>query len=157
MIDANVLVAGTICPRFFYEVLQHALRRDFSLMLTPTVIREARQTIQKKFPQYSEALSFFLETEYYEIVPDPSNEEIAQNFDLIRDPKDIPIALSAIRAAVDYLVTNDTDFTAQHSTTKSFHQKVTPLTAGRFLKEVMGWTSEELEAIRKRNWQDLRT
>ena len=156
MVDANVLVAGTICPRFFYEVLQHAINKDFSLILTPTIIREARHTIARKFPHYSPALSFFLETRCYEIAPDPLKEEIAQNLDLIRDPKDIPIALSAIRAGVDYLVTNDTDFTAQHSTTKNFQQKLTPMTAGRFLKEVMGWTSEELEGVRERGWGELR-
>jgi len=91
MIDANILVAGTIFPRFFYEVLQHALRKDFYLVLTPTIIKEARQTIKEKFPQHLEDLSFFLKNGSYEIAPDPSPEEVAQNIDLIRDKKGIPM------------------------------------------------------------------
>ena len=26
---------------------------------------------------------------------------------------------------------------------------------GRFLREIMGWDSDELERIRKRNWSDM--
>lgn len=51
----------------------------------------------------------------YELVPDPNPQEVSRNAGLVRDPKDIPIALSAINAEVSYLVTNDKDLTAEDS------------------------------------------
>jgi predicted nucleic acid-binding protein len=34
MVDANILIAGSVWPRWPYEVLQHALRGDFGLVLS---------------------------------------------------------------------------------------------------------------------------
>lgn len=83
------------------------------------------------------------------------NVQLRQN--LVRDKKDIPIALSAINARVDYLVSDDKDLTAKDKTTEELRQFVKPMICGTFLKEVMGWTSEDLEKVRRRKWQDIRT
>jgi predicted nucleic acid-binding protein len=80
---------------------------------------------------------------------------VEQHAGFVRDPKDIPLALAAITAAVDYLVTNDKDLTAQDETTALLREKIHPIIVGRFLKEVMGWESEALERLRKRNWSDV--
>ena len=42
MLDANILIAGSVWPRWPYEVLQHALRGDFRLVLSEYVIQQAR-------------------------------------------------------------------------------------------------------------------
>jgi predicted nucleic acid-binding protein len=73
----------------------------------------------------------------------------------VRDPTDIPIALAAINAEVDYLVSEDKDLTAQDDTTAELRKHLTVYLSGTFLREVMGWSSEELEAIRGRSWADL--
>jgi predicted nucleic acid-binding protein len=91
----------------------------------------------------------------YKLVPIPSPEEIQGNLDLVRDPNDIPIALAAIKAGVDYLVTNDKDLTAVDETTTVLRQRIKPIIVGKFLREVMGWKSEDLERIRRRNWSDF--
>jgi predicted nucleic acid-binding protein len=78
-----------------------------------------------------------------------------RNADLVRDPKDVPIALAATSAKVDYLVTNDRDLTAQDETTAALRARIQPISVGRFLREVMGWESEALERIRKRKWGEL--
>jgi hypothetical protein len=57
---------------------------------------------------------------------------------------------------VDYLVTNDKDLTAQDETTATLRRKIQPMIVGKFLREVMGWESEDLERIRKRKWSDFR-
>jgi len=59
-VDANVLVAGTAFPRWSYEVLQHALKGDYTLVLSPIVIREARRRIQIRFPDYVQEFEEFL-------------------------------------------------------------------------------------------------
>jgi hypothetical protein len=73
----------------------------------------------------------------------------------MRDVTDVPIALAAIRAGVDVLVSEDKDFTIQNETTAELHRHLTVMLSGTFLRQVMGWTSEELEAIRHRTWADL--
>lgn len=155
MADANVLIAGILFPRWFHEFLRHALKGDFKLVLSTQTIREARERMAWGTPTQQQALEQFLADCDYEVVPDPSQKQVQENAGLVRDPKDIPIALAAINARVDYLVTNDKDLTAQDETTAALRGKIQPIIVGRFLREVMGWESEELERIRKRNWSDL--
>jgi hypothetical protein len=106
-------------------------------------------------PTQQRALEQFLEDCDYEAVPDTSPEEVRANAGLVRDVKDIPIALAAINVGVDYLVTNDKDLTAQDATTAVLRAKIRPIVVGRFRREVMDWDSEQLERIRRRNWSDL--
>jgi predicted nucleic acid-binding protein len=155
MADANVLIAGVLFPRWFHEFLRHALRGDFTLLLSEQAIREARRRMRMGTERQAAALEGFLADCPFELVLDPPREQVAQNSDLLRDPTDIPIALAAINACADYLVTNDKDFTTPDQTTATLRQSIRPITVGRFLHEVMHWSSEELERIRKRNWSDL--
>jgi predicted nucleic acid-binding protein len=155
MADANVLISGILFPRWFHEFLRHALRGDFRLVLAAQTVREAGAWAAQATSAQRQALEQFLADCDYETVPDPSPEEVQRNAGLVRDPKDIPIALAAIDAQVDYLVTNDKDLTAQDETTATLRQRIQPIIVGRFLREVMGWESEALETIRKRNWSDL--
>ena len=155
MADANVLIAGIFFPRWFHEFLRHALQGDFRLVLSDQIIREARERMAQGTPTQQHALEQFLTDCDYEPVPDPTPEQLQENAGLVRDVKDIPIALAAINADVDYLVTNDKDLTAYDETTVVLRERIQPIIVGRFLREVMGWQSERLEKIRKRNWSDL--
>jgi predicted nucleic acid-binding protein len=155
MADANILIAGILFPRWFHEFLHHALKGDFRLVLCPQVIREARQRMVEGTELQRQALEQFLADCDYEETPDPNKEEVKQNRHLVRDVKDVPLALAAIHAKVDYLVTNDKDLTAQDETTSALRQKIQPITVGQFLRHVMGWKSDDLEKIRKRTWSDL--
>ena len=101
------------------------------------------------------SLSSLLRKPLYEEASSPSTDEIRANQDLMRDITDIPIALAAIKADVDYFVSEDKDFTARDDTTAKLHEQLDVLLSGTFLREAMDWTSEELEAIRGRNWSDL--
>jgi predicted nucleic acid-binding protein len=153
--DSNILFSGSAFPRWPYEVLQHALRGDFKLVLCPLVIDQARSHLQKRFPEHLPRFELFLQKANYELVPDPTSEEVAANRNLIRDLSDTAIALAAMVANVDYVVSEDKDFTAQDETTAELRRHIKPKLAGTFLREVMGWTSEELEAIRHRKWSDI--
>src|SRR5438552_4000815 len=93
-IDANVLIAGIAFPRWPYEVMQHALKGDFTLVLSPIVIREAKHHIRIDFPTFEQEFEQFLEAVEYEEAPVPTRKEIAQNPHLVRQEKDIPVALS---------------------------------------------------------------
>lgn len=155
MVDTTVLLAGIVWPRWPYEVLQHALRDDFQLALSEIVIEEALRKFREKFPRYTEGFEGLLKEVSYDEAPTSSAEEVQANRDLVRDITDVPIALAAIKAQVDYFVSQDKDFTERNETTAQLHEQLNVLLSGTFLREVMGWTSEELEAVRGRDWEDL--
>jgi predicted nucleic acid-binding protein len=152
MIDTTVILAGIVWPRFPYEVLQHALNGDFDLILCPTVIEEARGNFAHLFPAWSPAFEEFLRNVPYEAVADPLLSDIEANQSLMRDITDIPAALSAIQSQVDFFVTEDKDYTTPG---QPIHEKLHILLPGTFLNLVMGWSHEELDSIRRRNWSDL--
>lgn len=157
MVDANILIAGTGWPRFPYEVLQHAVQGDFILVLSALVIEEARLHIQRLIPEMAEGFEVFLRESDYEEVAAPTAEQVTANIRVVRDPKDVPVALAAIHAQVDCLMTQDKDFTDQDDSTAELHRRLNIMLPGTFLREYMGWTSEALEVVRTRTWQDLET
>ena len=154
-LDANILIRGITLPRFPYEVLRHAAREDFHAVFSPMVLDSARLYIQTLFPDYQDALETLLTLLHHELVPDPPRDEVAEHEDLVRDAKDIPVALAAIQAGVDYLVSTDRDFTDKDDTTAELRRHLTPIRVGSFLHDVMGWTSERLSVIERRHWSDL--
>lgn len=151
MVDANVLVAGTGWPRWPYALLQHAVAGDFQLVLSPYVIEEARRHLKRIAPDALPYFQDFLELSEYEEIADPTPEMLAVYNQLVRDPKDIPIALAAINAAVDCLVSSDKHLTES----EELRKHVPVLLPAVFLRKYMGWTSEQLEVIRDRTWRDL--
>lgn len=154
-LDANILIRGITFPRFPYEVLRHASRRDFVPIFSPLVLDSARYYVRERFPQHFAALEMLLELLDYELAPDPPPEQVAAHPNLVRDVKDIPVALSAIEAGADYLVSTDRDFTDQDETTAELRQHLNCKKVGSFLREVIGWTTRELSAIERRRWSDL--
>jgi predicted nucleic acid-binding protein len=155
MLDTTVLLAGTIWPRWPYAVLQHALRGDFQLIIAPIGLLEARRKFRERFPTHLQAFNEFLEACDYEITNDPTAEEVLAHRDLMRDIYDVPLALAAISAQVDYFVSEDKDFTEPTPHNAQLHSRLQICLPGTFLREVMGWSSEELEQLRGRSWADL--
>ncbi len=157
LIDANVLVAGTIWPRWPYEVVQHAVKGHYRLVLTARIIQEAAETIAQIEPDF---LDIFIETLHmsdYEEMPTPSDAELSARINLIRDPKDVHVALAAMNARVDCLVTNDKDLTERYEANQALHDRVEVVLPPVFLRDYMGWSSQQLEQIRARNWLDIGT
>lgn len=155
MVNANILVAGSGWPRFPYEIMQHASAGDFTVVLSPFVIDEARRHIRRLIPDMRGGFETWLKACAYEEVATPEKPEVEANSDLVRDINDIPIALAAIHAQVDYLITQDKDFTDRDESTTELHQRLKIILPGTFLREHLGWTSEALEAIRTRTWADF--
>jgi hypothetical protein len=152
MVDATVLFAGTVWPRWSYEVLRHASQEDFHLVLPPLVIEQARRNLHRKFPQLVDRFDNWLASCPLEPVPDPSPQDEAVHRALVRHGEDVPVALAAIRAGVDYFVSEDKDFTAEDATTQAVQEQLKILRPVIFLREVMGWSSDELERVRRRDW-----
>jgi predicted nucleic acid-binding protein len=125
-------------------------------VLSALVIEEANVHIQTIDARQLPRFERFLADCQVELIADPTCEQVQQQRDLVRDASDIPIALAAMNAKVEYLVTYDRDFTDLDPTTAKVRQAIPGiLLPPVFLREVMGWTSEQLEAIRYREWADL--
>ena len=154
-LDATVLFAGSGWPRWPREVLLAGLRGQIQLVLSTYVIEQARRNLRRKFPEHLPRFEEFITLAPFELVPEATPQEIAQNKDLVRDESDIAVVLPYIKASVDYMVSEDKDLTAKDETTEKLREHLTVMLSGTFLREVLGWTSEELEAIRSRNWSEL--
>jgi predicted nucleic acid-binding protein len=155
MVDATVLISGVVWPRWSYDVLQQALQGRYQLVLCQYVIDQARRRMSKKFPEYLDLFEELLREAKYEIVDTPSDDQIEQNRTLVRDITDVPVALAAINARVDYLVSEDKDLSAKDETTLELRKHLKVMIAGTFLREVMLWQSDELDSTRERSWMDL--
>jgi hypothetical protein len=91
----------------------------------------------------------------YEELPTPSLEAVLANLDLVRSRKDVPIAVALLDGEVNIFVTSDKDFTDQNATAQRFRDRVRIMLPAVFLRDVLGWRTEALEAIRNRNREDL--
>lgn len=151
MVDANVLVAGLGWPRWPYALLQHAVAGDYQLVLSSYVVEEARRHLTRLALESLPDLEEFLLLCRHETVPDPTPAALAAHQNWVRDAKDVPVAVAALQAQVDYLVSNDKDLTESVELT----QRLRVLLPAVFLRAVMGWSSQELESIRHCTWQEL--
>ena len=155
IVDANTLMRGVIHPRFAFEILNHAFKDDFKLLLIPYTIEEAIRSTAKYFPNRLKSLELFLTKCPYTLLKDPSLADLKKHHNLVRDKTDLPLVVAAIKAKVDYLISNDKDFVGDDTTTSKIQSQIHCLTAGNFLRKVLGWTSEELATIQRRKWDDF--
>ena len=152
-LDANVLIAGVRLPRWPHEVMRACLRGYFDLALPEQVVAEARRHLDH--PAQATALQFFLDEAAYQELPMPPSDVVSQHRDLVRSEKDVPIALALLAGDVAIFVTSDRDFTDPGATAERFRERVRVTLPAVFLRDILGWSSEALEAIRKRMWEDL--
>src|SRR4051812_7778971 len=104
MVDATALFAGDGWHRWSYEVLRHALRGEVELVLSPLVIRQARRNLANKLPEFVTAFDELLQLASFELVTDPSDEAVDEHVSLMRQFEDVPVALAAISAQIDYFI-----------------------------------------------------
>src|SRR5690606_15277877 len=116
------------------------------------VVEEARRHLSE---QQQGALDYLLTECPGEVVPMPSREAVADAPDLVRHEPDVPIALALLATRVDLFVTSDRDFTDPGAVAERFSREVKIMLPAVFLRDVLGWSSEALEAIRSRTWHDL--
>lgn len=139
-------------PRWPHEVMRAAVRRQYDLVLPEQVVEEAERHLDR---QQREALEVFLTASGAKLAPMPPVSAVRSNVDLVRSEKDVPIALALMAAGVEVFVTNDRDFTDEGAVDRRFTASVDVMLPAVFLRNVAGWTSEELEAIRNRGWEDM--
>jgi hypothetical protein len=131
--------------------MRASLRDHFDLALPAQVILETRRHLVH--PSQIAALQFSLDRSAYEELPMPPPSLVRQHPDLVRSEKDVPIALPLLQGGVDIVVTSDRDFTDPGATAERFRERVQVMLPAVFLRDVLGWSSDALEAIRHRTWR----
>ena len=158
-VDANILIRGITFPRYPYEILRLAARHTIVLVVSPSVLADARHYLRLLFPEHLPKLDGFLATALTETIADPTPEQVASHRDLVRDFKDVPVVMAAATAGVDFLVSTDADLTDVNQSTEALRQFVAPgrvLRPGAFLSDIIGWSHHDLDAISRREWCDLK-
>lgn len=82
--------------------------KEYTLVLCTYVIDEAKEVIRRKFPSYIDKFQSFLNSRTYKLVYTPRGMDFDSK--LMRDPKDVPILVTAEREDVDCFLTGDKDF-----------------------------------------------
>lgn len=158
-VDANILIRGITFPRYPYEILRLAARHRLVLVMSPSVLADARHYLSLLFPDHLPKLDGFLATALTEVIADPTPEDVTSHCDLVRDFKDVPVVMAAAAAGVDYLLSTDADLTDIDQSTESLRRFIAPgkvMKPGAFLSEVVGWSHADLEAISRRQWRDIK-
>jgi uncharacterized protein len=157
-VDANILIRGITFPRYPYEILRLAARHTIVLVMSPSVLADARRYLTLLFPEHLPKLDGFLATALTETIADPAPEEVVNHRDLVRDFKDVPVVMAAAAAGVEFLVSTDTDLTDLDQSTELLRQFVAPgrvMRPGAFLSDIIGWSHHDLDAISRRDWRDV--
>ena len=94
-LDANILIAGLQRPYWPFEVMRACTRGVFDVVLPEQVVVETRRHLDE--PGHIEAFEAFLLASNCELLPQPTNVEVAQNLDLVRSEKDVPIAVALLK------------------------------------------------------------
>lgn len=106
-VDTNVCISAIHSKDSLSRKLLLTLSEDHRLC--SYTISEITRVIEKHYSHKAEEWDFLLSRLEFELVYTPSNPSSIQS-SAIRDPKDLPILVSAILAKSDILVTGDKDF-----------------------------------------------
>lgn len=136
MLDANLLIGAFLAPRASRQVMEWARAGRVRLVLSPYVIAEARRMIARAFRHRLAEFDQMLASTPHELAPDPSPEMLAEYRDLVVDPADVPVALAAINARVDYLLSSDRHLVGEDESTRELRRHVRTMRPDRFVREM---------------------
>ncbi|AHF10061.1 MULTISPECIES: putative toxin-antitoxin system toxin component, PIN family [Dehalobacter] len=108
-VDSNILISAVLSESSIASKLLTLLIEQHHLIICSYSITEISEVIERKFPKIIRKWDKFLTTLEFEIAYTPSDLSTV-TVPYIRDPKDLPILVSAIVAQPDIVVTGDLDF-----------------------------------------------
>ena len=109
-VDANIIVSGLLFEGNEANLLELGRVGAITLVTNDYVLAEVRAVLRRAEFSLTDPEFTGLIRNLHEclmMLRDPENSEILSNFSLLRDKKDIPVALGAMNCGSDYLVTGD--------------------------------------------------
>ncbi len=114
-LDSNVFVGGFVAPWSFERVvLKYCAAHLHKLIYAEAVKAEVERFLLAYAQQHNadwllEEYDKFIRLARPEVIPYPSREDVVAARPLIRHEADVPVILSAMRAAPDWLITSNTE------------------------------------------------
>lgn len=109
MIDTNIMISAILFPSWLPAKALEKASLHHTIVLCSYGIEEIHIVFERKFKDKCLFLERFLSKFSFELVYTPLNIE-KEKFPDIRDPKDLPILVSAILDDVDIIISGDKDF-----------------------------------------------
>jgi len=107
-LDSSALFAGVLSSQGAARaLLVMSERGEIALFISEFVVTETERSLAQKAPQALPEYRRTLKNSGIKIVPNPTAKEIQNGSYLIRDPNDVPILLSAMKAKVEFLATHN--------------------------------------------------
>jgi putative PIN family toxin of toxin-antitoxin system len=126
-VDSNILVSAVLSESSIASKLLTLLIEEHHLIICSYSITEVSDVIHRKFPGVLSRWDKFLATLEFELAYTPADLSTVK-VPSIRDPKDLPILVSAMLAQPEIIVTGDLDFR-----TPEIQEYFTVMTPGDFL------------------------
>ena len=108
-VDSNILISAILSPNSTSAQVLKTIIEEHQLILRSYSLTEVSTVIDHKFPRLITKWDTFLTTLEFELAYTPSDLTTIKA-PPIRDPKDLPILVSALIAQPDVLITGDQDF-----------------------------------------------
>ena len=108
-VDSNILISAILSATSTAAQVLKVIIEEHQLILCSYSLTEVSRVIEHKFPGLVAKWDAFLTTLEFELSYTPSDLRTIRS-PHIRDPKDLPILVSAILAQPDLLITGDQDF-----------------------------------------------
>ncbi len=110
MVDTNIIISAIRNPNGTpFAAYVKAAQPPYKIVLCDQIVDEVRKVFNRKFPDSVPLIERFFTWVLFEVVSTPSQEEVNEKENRIRDVNDRPI-LGALKAKVDVLITGDKDF-----------------------------------------------
>ena len=116
LVDTNVILSAILFPGGAAAAVFTDVLENHQLVLSDYIIGELHEVFERKFPDKLPALDSFIDALTYEPIAPPESVDPKEYPDL-RDPNDLPILASAVKAECDCLMTGDKDLLVLASTT----------------------------------------
>ncbi|MDF9408246.1 MAG: hypothetical protein A4E52_00132 [Pelotomaculum sp. PtaB.Bin013] len=111
MVDTNIIISAIRNPNGTpFAAYAKAAQPPYKIVLCDQIVDEVRKVFNRKFPDSVPLIERFFTWALFEVVSTPSQEEVNEKENMIRDVNDRPILRAALMAKVDVLITGDKDF-----------------------------------------------
>jgi len=109
MIDTNVFISAAVFSSSHMLQLIDEISENHTIVLSTYIVDELKRVTREKFPDRVDTVERFLHELPFELAYTPEKIDTSK-YPEIRDIKDLPVLVSALKEDVDVLLSGDIDF-----------------------------------------------
>ena len=109
MIDTNAFISAAVLSSSHMLQLIDEISENHTIVLSTYTVDELKRVTREKFPDRVDTVERFLHELPFELAYTPEKIDTSK-YPEIRDIKDLPVLVSALKEDVDVLLSGDIDF-----------------------------------------------